>query len=368
MSLNLSDPVSYRQAIRSGNSDQWLHSIKKQLHTMRKLNVWEIVPIPKHTKLVGTAWVFKTKRGEHKAQLCAQGFSQICDIDFSKTFAPTGRLNSLCSLISFAASKNLKFEQLDIKSAFLNAPLEEDVFLSIPQGLDLDRQTLCLKLHKAIYGLSQAPRAWYNCLLNWLATTGFKAAVSDPCVFYQKDDCPIWIFVHLDDISIFGEDLDKFKKEIEQEFKTKLLGQANLLLGIKIHHDADSIQLSQEHYVESILDLYGMYDCCTVATPLIPNENLEAATENESEEFEKLNLNYRSAIGSLSYISMATRPDISYAMSALSQFLEKPGIIHWKALMHMLRYLRGTSSMCISYKQGIIDEAVAYCNADWGNC
>ncbi|MBW0512781.1 hypothetical protein O181_052496 [Austropuccinia psidii MF-1] len=356
-SSNLNDPVSYRQAVKSENCDQWLLAIEKELHTMSELNVWEVVPIPKLTKLVGTTWVFKTKRDEHnvilehKARLCAQGFSQVRGVDFSKTFAPTGRLNSLHTLISFSASKKLKFEQLDIKSAFLNAPLEENVFLSIPQGLELDRQTLCLKLKKAIYGLRQAPRAWYNCLSDWLVSTGFKAAISDPY-----------------DIAIFGEDLDKFKKEIEQDFKTKLLGQANLLLGIKIYQDVDTIRLSQEHYVESILDLYGMYDCRSVATPLIPNEHLVAATENESEEFKKLELNYRSAIGSLSYISTATRPDISYAVSALSQFLERPGIIHWKAFLHILRYLRGTSRMCINYKGGVIGDAVAYCDADWGNC
>ncbi|MBW0561044.1 hypothetical protein O181_100759 [Austropuccinia psidii MF-1] len=188
-SSDLNNPASYRQAIRSRNSNQWLNAIKKELHTMSELNVWEIVPIPKDTQLIGTTWVFKTKRNElnaileHKARLCAQGFSQIQGVDFSKTFAPTGQLNSLRTLISFAASNNLRFEQLDIKSAFLNAPLDEEVFLMIPQGLDLDRKTLCLKLNKAIYGLCQAPREWYNRLSNWLAATGFKAAVSDPCVF-----------------------------------------------------------------------------------------------------------------------------------------------------------------------------------------
>ncbi|MBW0519954.1 hypothetical protein O181_059669 [Austropuccinia psidii MF-1] len=197
--------------------------------------------------------------------------------------------------------------------------------------------------------------------------TGFKAEVSNPCVFYWKDDCPIWLFVHVDEIAIFGKDLESFKKEIKQELKAKLLGQADLLLGIKIHPDDNFIQLLQEHYIESILDLYGMHDCCTVATPLIPNEHLEAATLNEVKEFEKLNLIHRSAIGSLSYISMATRPDISYAVSALSQFLEKPGINHWKAFMHVLRYLRGTSNVCVIYKRGVIDEAIAYSNADWGN-
>ncbi|MBW0564751.1 hypothetical protein O181_104466 [Austropuccinia psidii MF-1] len=191
----------------------------------------------------------------------------------------------------------------------------------IPQGLDLDRKTLFLKLNKAIYGLRQAPRAWYNRLSNWLAATGFKAAISDPCVFYRNNNCPIWRFVHVDDIAIFGKDFAKFKKEIEKEFKAKLLGQADLLLGIKIHHDNNFIRLSQEHYIERILSLYGMNDCRTVATPLIPNEHLEPGTKNEIEEFDRLNMNYRSAIGSLSYISTATRPDISYAVSAVRMIL-----------------------------------------------
>ncbi|MBW0564752.1 hypothetical protein O181_104467 [Austropuccinia psidii MF-1] len=114
-SSDLNNPASYRQAIRSRNSNQWLNAIKKELHTIRELNVWEIVPIPKDTKLIGTTWVFKTKWNElnaileHKARLCAQGFSQIQGVEFSKTFAPTGRLNSLCTLISFAASNNLRF-------------------------------------------------------------------------------------------------------------------------------------------------------------------------------------------------------------------------------------------------------------------
>ncbi|MBW0477129.1 hypothetical protein O181_016844 [Austropuccinia psidii MF-1] len=117
---------------------------------MKDLNVWEVVPITTNIKLIGTTWVFKMKCNDHneileyKAQLCAQGFSQTPGIDFSKTFAPTGRLNSLQTLISFSASKDLKFEQLDIKSAFLNAPLEEEVFLTVPHGLDLDKKKACL--------------------------------------------------------------------------------------------------------------------------------------------------------------------------------------------------------------------------------
>ncbi|MBW0523147.1 hypothetical protein O181_062862 [Austropuccinia psidii MF-1] len=368
------DPLSYKQALKSENTDQWVQATNKELKTMNDLNVWEVVPITEKTRLIGMTWVYKTKRNEHKevleykARLCAQGFSQTPGIDFGKTFAPTGRLNSLQTLISFAASNNLKFEQVEIKSAFLNAPLEEEVFLAIPHGMDLDKRKVCLRLKKAIYGLRQAPHAWYNQLSEWLETAGFKAAISDPCVFYRKLEPPIWLFIHVDDIAVFGKDLTEFKLEIQKKFKTKLLGQADLLLGIKIHQDENSISLLQENYVESLLDLYGMSNCRPVATPLVPNEHLELPTQAEVDEFNKLDINYRSAIGSLNYISTATRPDISYAISALSQFLEKPRIRQWKAFLHVLRYLNGTADLCVTYQKNMNESAVAYSDADWGNC
>ncbi|MBW0570946.1 hypothetical protein O181_110661 [Austropuccinia psidii MF-1] len=329
---------------------------------MEDLNIWEVVPITAETKLIGTTWVFKATHNaqneilEHKARLCAQGFSQTPGIDFLKTFTPTGCLNSLRTLISFAASKNLSFEQLDIKSAFLNAPIDEEAYLTVPNGLKHDKHRSCLRLKKAIFGLQQAPRAWYIRLSSWLETVGFKVASSDPCVFHHSSHSPIWLFIHVDDIGVFGKDLTKIK----QEFNTKLLGQAELMLGIKIYQNNDHIRISQEHYVNSLLELYGMSDCQLVATPLILNEHLETPSQEEAMEFRKLNTNYRSAIGSLSYISTATRPDISYAFSSLSQFLEKPGIRQWNAFMHVLRYLKGTANVGITYKKNIEEQAITY--------
>ncbi|MBW0517036.1 hypothetical protein O181_056751 [Austropuccinia psidii MF-1] len=222
------DPLSYYQAVRCPTSELWTKAIKKELKMMKKLEVWEEVPIKDTMRLVGTTWVFKTKRNdqnqiiEYKARLCAQGFSQIQGSDYSKTFAPTGRLNSLRTLISFSVSKNLNFEQLDIKSAFLNAPLEEEVYLSIPQGLDSDKKQKCLKLKRAIYGLKQAPLAWYKRLLSWLISIGFKISKSDSCVFFSEGSELIWLFLHVDNIGIFGKNLTNFKKEIEKEFQTKM--------------------------------------------------------------------------------------------------------------------------------------------------
>jgi hypothetical protein len=138
-----------------------------EMDAMESLRFWSIVNCQKSVKTVGTTWVFKKKDNCNvntifKAQLCAQVFSQTQGVDYSKTFAPTSCLNLLQALISYAASEDLNFQQLDVKTAFLNANLEEEVYLKIPQGVNEDRKAKCLKLNKAIYGLKQAPLAWFN--------------------------------------------------------------------------------------------------------------------------------------------------------------------------------------------------------------
>ncbi|MBW0488376.1 hypothetical protein O181_028091 [Austropuccinia psidii MF-1] len=179
-------PKTYHKAIQGENKVEWESAIQKELLTMKKLEVWDVIELRSDYKLVGTTWVFKIKKDhlnhalEHKARLCAQGFTQTPGIDFEKTYAPTGRLNSLRALIAHASFSGLDFHQIDVKSAFLNAPLMETVYLTIPQGLDIDRRKFCLKLNKAIYGLKQAPLAWYTRLKDWLQSVGFLVCKLDP--------------------------------------------------------------------------------------------------------------------------------------------------------------------------------------------
>ncbi|MBW0511097.1 hypothetical protein O181_050812 [Austropuccinia psidii MF-1] len=262
-------------------------------------------------------WGFKLKRNhlnevvEHKACLCAQGFTQVQGVDLEKTYSPTGRLNSLRTFIAFAATTGLQFHQIDVKSVFLNAPLSETVFLSIPQSLHQDRQKMCLHLNKAIYGLKQAPLTWHQRLREWLVKKGFTL-------------CSL-------DHSIFGKVVDDFKSEIGEEFEIK-----DLILGIKIGQHEAHLSLDQQHFTNLLLHLYGMDNCKPVSTPLVPNKHLLAATEKEEAEFRVLGINYQSKIGSINYLSTATRPDLLFAVSSLSQFLERPGIEHWRAFLHVL--------------------------------
>ncbi|MBW0472319.1 hypothetical protein O181_012034 [Austropuccinia psidii MF-1] len=167
-------PCTYQEALKAPDKDLWVAEINKELNAMKQLKVWDLVLRQESYKMIGTTWVFKIKNNplngtsEFMARLCTQGFSQTQGIDYGKTYALTGRLNSLRALIAFAEVKSLQFHQIDVKSAFLNAPLTKEVFLNIPQGLDANKQTYSLKLNKAIDRLKQAPLAWYKCLKDWL--------------------------------------------------------------------------------------------------------------------------------------------------------------------------------------------------------
>ncbi|MBW0569800.1 hypothetical protein O181_109515 [Austropuccinia psidii MF-1] len=233
-------PRTFKAAIGCESKEVWIAAIKKELLSMEKLKVWDVIDLEPTYKLVGTTWVFKTKKNhlneviEYKARLCAQGFTQTAGIDFDKTYSPTGRLNLLRTLIAFAASNSLSFHQIDVKSAFLNAPLSETVYLSLPQGLKGDNRKSFLCLNKAIYGLKQAPLAWYEKLKLWLLSVGFKACILDPCVFHRKEKESLWLYIHVDDIAIFGKEVEGFKAEISSEFEIKDIGTADLMLGIKI--------------------------------------------------------------------------------------------------------------------------------------
>ncbi|MBW0581129.1 hypothetical protein O181_120844, partial [Austropuccinia psidii MF-1] len=159
-----------------------------------------------------------------------------------------------------------------------------------------------------------------------------------------------------------------FKKKLANEFEMKDLRQANLLLGIKITHSDDFVSLDQQHFTELLLHLYCMSNCKAISTPLIPGVHLEVASQEDVEEFEALHVSYRSAIGCINYLSTATRPDLSHSVSALSQFLKKPGIWHWKAFLHVLKYLKGTQDVGLTYPKDINAGIVAYTDANWGNC
>ncbi|MBW0516593.1 hypothetical protein O181_056308 [Austropuccinia psidii MF-1] len=204
-----STPKSFNEAMSSSNEEDWNTEIKKELMNMERLN--------------------------------------ISGLDYQRTFAPTGRLSSLHTLISFATIHKYEFHQMDVQSAFLNTPLQEEICLEIPQGILANKETQLFQLNKALYGIKQASLAWYKHLTKWLITLGFQYSINYPCVFWRKGKSPIWIYVHVDDLAIFESNLENRKQEIKKDSYMKDLGKAHLLLGIKINHLSDGFSLNQEH-------------------------------------------------------------------------------------------------------------------------
>jgi hypothetical protein len=167
---------------------------------------------------------------EHKARLCVQGFNEVFSRDYNFTYAPTGKLTSLRLLINFALQNGLKFHQIDVKCAFLNAPIQERITLHPPPGLNIPSNKLLL-LKKALYGLKQAPKAWHLTLSSWLLSVGFNQSYAEPCVFWSSNT---WLYIHVDDIAIFSSEPDIFKNMIKRRFKIKDLGEAKHLLGMEV--------------------------------------------------------------------------------------------------------------------------------------
>lgn len=377
MALHTSDvPKTYREAMVSSESSCWSQAIDKELDAMKDLRVWEIQVNPEDEALLGTVWVFRKKKDSEgvvikfKARLCAQGSQQREGVDFTKTYAPTGRSASLRAALTIGLSKGYHIHQMDAKNAFLNGDLEENVYLRPPPGLNVPPGH-CLKLNKAIYGLKQAPRVWYGALKEFFISILFKPSPADPCLFISSiQDWECFVHVYVDDMIIVSHDVNRFKTLISEKFRMEDLGEASYILGIKLTRlDSSRLTLSQENYTESILDRFNLSNCRTTNTPMLPNTRLVKASDEDHNSFKQLGINYREALGLLNYLSVSTRPDIAFTVSQLSQHLERPGMSHWKAIIHLLRYLSGTKTHGITLDgSGKLDDVSIYTDADFANC
>ncbi|KAI7956392.1 hypothetical protein MJO29_007792 [Puccinia striiformis f. sp. tritici] len=376
VSVTLIDPKTHKQTMESEDSSKWKEAELKEINNMLRHNVWSIrLNLPEDEPIPAT-WAFRRKLGpaneiiEYKARICAQGFKQTYGLNFLAKYAPTGKAASLRFLLSFAVNNDMKIHQLDVRSAFLTCPLEDKVTLLPPKGYDIPDNSI-LDLNKAIYGLKQSPLVWYKRLTVFLKSIGFQIGVSDPCVFWREESNnqpATWIFAHVDDLIIISKDPEVFKKQMEKEFAIKYLGDATFLLGMNIERFEGGIQINQSQYIDRKLLEYGFMEEHSSSCPINPREYLKKATVNEVNEFKKLDVNYRALIGSLNYLSILTRPDISYAVSTLSQYLENPGIKHYYAAVQIFRYLKGTRNFGLVFKKEKGTNLRAFADADWGNC
>ncbi|GJU70119.1 retrovirus-related pol polyprotein from transposon TNT 1-94, partial [Tanacetum coccineum] len=298
------------------------------------------------------------------ARLVAQGYNQQERIDFDETYAHVARLESIRILLAYACAHDFKLYQMDVKSAFLNGFINEEVFVAQPPGfIDFEKPNHVFKLKKALYGLKQAPKAWYDRLKAFLINHNYTMGLVDNTLFTKKRKSHIIIVqIYVDDI-IFGstcQDLcNDFSKIMHDEFEMSMMGELNFFLGLQIKQLEDKIFFNQSKYVKEMLKKFGLEDSKPIKTPMASETKLTRDEDGEPIDDTK----YRGMIGSLLYL-MASRPDIMFSVCLCARFQEAPKTSHLEAVKRIFRYIKGTSHLGLWYPKGTGVETIVYADSD----
>ncbi|KIL57786.1 hypothetical protein M378DRAFT_87411, partial [Amanita muscaria Koide BX008] len=376
-------PNNVEEARGCDEAEKWEGAMGEELEMMKKMGTWELVDLPEGKNIVGCKWVFTKKRDEEgrinrfKARLVAQGFSQKPGVDYSNTgtFAPVMRFESLRTHLALAAVNNWELRQFDVKSAYLNGSLDEEIYMRQPPGFDDGSGRVC-RLKKSIYGLKQAGNIWNREFTQAMGEIDFYQLKTDNCVFVrqQKDVFSI-LLIWVDDIIAVmnsNDEANRLELELANRFEIKSLGDPSLILGIQVSRDKQNhtVIIHQSTYISTLLSKFSLSNVNPVNTPMDLDVKLDYE-QNESQipANDEIAYSYATLIGSLMYLAIATRPDISFAVQRLAQFTRNPKQRHWTAVKRVFRYLKGTKNWGIRYggRDGMEKGMEIYSDADWAN-
>ena len=370
--LYVSDPTDYDEAAKN---QVWQDAMLKEIEAIEKNLTWELVDAPVDKNIVGLKWVFRTKYNadgsiqKHKARLVAKGYSQEQGIDYEETFSPVARFETVRVFLALAAQLKLPVYQFDVKSAFLNGDLEEEVYVSQPQGFVIgDTKNKVYKLNKALYGLKQAPRAWYSKIDSFFQENGFVKSENEPTVFVKKEGKNDFLMVclYVDDMIYMGSSralIDEFKSCMMNKFEMSDLGLLQYFLGLEVLQKEDGIFVCQKKYAADLLKRFHTSNCEVEATPMNPNEKLQLkdGTRKADGRF------FRSLVGGLNYLTH-TRPDIAFPVSYVSRYMHSPTKQHLGAAKRILHYIAGTKNFGIWYTNVPDFKLVGFTDSDWAGC
>ncbi|GJT25626.1 retrovirus-related pol polyprotein from transposon TNT 1-94 [Tanacetum coccineum] len=305
----------------------WFQAMQDEIHEFARLDIWELVPPPDCAMIIALKWIYKVKLDKYgdvlknKARLVAKGYRQEEGLDFEESFASVARLEAVRIFLANAASKNMTVYQMDVKTAFLNGELKEEVYVSQPEGfVDPNRPHHVYRLKKALYGLKQALREWYDTLSKFLLAQGFSKGVVDPTLFILKT------------------------------------GKHTL-------HNPRGIFINQSKYANEILKKFDLHKSDPVDTPMVErtklDEDLSGIPVDQTQ--------YRSMIGSLMYLT-ASRPDLVFAVCMCARYQSKPTKKHLEAVKRVFRYLQGSINMGLWYPKDTAMALTAYADADHAGC
>jgi hypothetical protein len=348
-------------------------AMQEELNNFTRNEIWFLVERPKQN-VIGTKWVFRNKQDEHgvvtrnKARLVAQGFTQIEGLNFVETYAPVVRLESIRILLDFATHHNFKLYQMNVKSAFLNGPISELVYVEQPPGFEDSKfSNHVYKLHKALYEIKQASRVWYECLKDFLLKKCFEIGKADPTLFTRKVDKEIFVCqIYIDDI-IFGstnqswcEDLSRI---MTKRFEMSMMGELTFFLGFQIKQLKEGTFICQTKYAKDMLKKFDMENTKSIKTPMPTNGHLDLNEDGKAVD-QKV---YRSMIVSLLYLC-AFRPDIMLSVCMCARFQVNSNECHLMAVKRILRYLVYTSYLGLRYPKVSTFNLLAYSDSDYAGC
>jgi hypothetical protein len=368
------EPCTYAEALHDpAYGPQWEQAIQEEITNLTSHGTWELVDsgaVPPTHKPIGCRWVFKVKYEENglpkrfKARLVAQGFTQRPGIDYFDTFAPTLRLESMRLILAVVAVQDLELHQLDIVGAYLEGPIDEELYMRVPDGVNAPGK-VC-RLRRGLYGLKQAGRNWNRTITASLAEIGFRTTTADPSVFVH-DERQIIIGLYVDDLLLASPSTGSIawvKHELGSRHRIKDLGEADTCVGIRIHRDRANRRLAidQESFLAKALKDFDLLEARGAKNPADSCSLLAKGAEDE-ELFDAPT--YQKAVGCLMWAMVGTRPDISFAVGKLSQHNNRPVLRHWRGVQRVFRYLQATRPFSIVYGGRNTLEVTGYGDADY---
>lgn len=364
------EPHSFNEAMKDEN---WRLSTRSEIDALKAQHTWDVCTLPKGKRALGCKWVFRRKfrangtLERHESRLVVLGNNQVEGDDYTETFAPVAKMSTLRSFMQQASSLNWEIHQMDVHNAFLHGDLQEEVYMRLPPGYRSSDKNQVLRLWKSLYGLKQAPRCWFAKLNTTLKEYSFTQCLSDYSLFTMEHglEC-LHVIVCVDDLIISGNTtalIQSFKDYLSQCFHMKDLRISKYFLGIKLARSPTGIYLCQQKYVLDILKDTGLLAAKPVTFPIEQNHRLALDKSDYMREVPA----YRQLVGRLIYLSN-TRPDLSYAIHILSQFMHKPRSAHWEAALRVLHYLKGTIGHGILLRADTDLTVTAWCDADWAGC
>ncbi|KAK1665998.1 hypothetical protein QYE76_054157 [Lolium multiflorum] len=365
------EPSDYRTALRIPH---WRSAMETEFSALQENGTWNLVPPVPGVNLIDSKWVFKVKLHadgsveRYKARLVAKGFKQRYGLDYEETFSHVVKPATIRLLLSMALSRRWHLRQLDIQNAFLNGFLDEQVYMRQPPGFaDPDKPGHYCHLIKSLYGLKQAPRAWHARLSSVLGSLGFSPSATDTSLFIlRRSDITLFLLIYVDDIIVISSTaaaIPRLIAQLRSEFSVKDLGVLHYFLGIEVHSPSpDSLHLRQRKYALELLARAGMLKCSPVTTPMPSSERL-CSTDGDLLSSDEAT-QYRSLVGGLQYLTV-TRPDLSFVVNKVCQYLHEPRTPHITVVKRILRYVRFTIDSGLLFRSSSSTLLSAFSDADW---